>query len=136
MATISTSNSHEVCRCLCNLVIFSIHRWYKCNQDGILACSALKQAYRRVLLSGNISEVQTELEGHYLLVLLHGSADTLAARLTARRAHFMPASMLKSQLSQLEIPNDQEQSLQCDITNTIDQTVSQIIDRIKSYKTQ
>ena len=136
MATISASNSYEVSRCLCNIVIFSIHRWYKCNQDGILACSALKQAYRRVLLTGNQSEVHTELEGHYLLVLLHGPADTLAARVTARKAHFMPASMLESQLSQLEIPNDQEQSLQCDITNTINQIVSQIIDRIKSHKTQ
>ena len=109
-----------------------LSRWYKGNQDGILACSALKQAYRRVLLTGSESEVVSELGDHCLLVLLHGSADTIAARLTARKAHFMAASMLESQLSQLEIPEGEEQSFQCDITNSVDQIVSQIIDRIKS----
>lgn len=108
-----------------------MHSWYKYNQDGILACSALKKAYRRVLLTGNKSEVTSELENNCLLVLLHGPADTLAARLTARKGHFMPSSMLESQLSQLEIPDDKEQSIECNITKPIDRIVSQIIDRIK-----
>lgn len=114
------------------ILSFSSRRWYKCNQDGVLACSALKQTYRRVLLTGNESEPASELADHCLLVLLHGPADTLAKRLTGRKDHFMPASMLESQLSQLEIPDDKEQCLQCDITKPIDQIVSQIIDRIKS----
>lgn len=101
-----------------------------------MACSALKKTYRRVLLTGNKSEVVSELEQHCLLVLLHGPTDTLAARLTNRKGHFMPSSMLESQLSILEIPDDQEQSLQCDITDPIDQIVVQIINRIKSDKTE
>ena len=117
------------------IILFFSHRWYKCNQDGVLACSALRQTYRTVLLTGNKSEPTSELADHCLLVLLHGPADTLAKRLTGRKGHFMPASMLESQLSQLEIPDDKEQCLQCDITNPVDQIVSQIIDRIKSRNT-
>jgi len=63
--------------------------------------------------------------------MLHGPADILATRLTTRVGHFMPASMLESQLSQLEIPDDTEQCLQCDITESIEQIVIKIIDRIK-----
>lgn len=111
-------------------ISFSIHRWCKHNQNGILACSALKKVYRRVLLTGSKSEVSSELEKHCLLVLLHGPTDTLAARLSTRKGHFMPASMLESQLSQLEIPDVKEQSFQLDITKSIDQIVSQIIDQI------
>lgn len=92
-----------------------------------MACSALKKTYRRVLLSGNKSEATNKLEDHCLLVLLHGPADILATRLSARKGHFMPASMLESQLSQLEIPDGKEQSLHCDITKSIDQIVSQIM---------
>ena len=107
-------------------------RWYRYNQDGILACSALKKAYRRVLLTGNKSQAtSSELQDYCLLVLLHGPVDTLAARLTARKGHFMPSSLLESQLSQLEIPDDEEQSLQCDIIKSINEIVSQIIDCIK-----
>lgn len=133
MATISTSNSHEVYWTLQLAIVLHchFHRWHKCNQDGILACSTLKKAYRRVLLTGSKSEETSELEEHCLLVLLHGPADILATRLTTRVGHFMPPFMLESQLSQLEIPDDTEQSLQCDITKSIDQIVIEIINRIK-----
>lgn len=106
-------------------------RWYKYNQNGILACSALKKAYRRVLLTGNEPQATSELEDNCLLVLLHGPVDTLAARLSGRKGHFMPPSLLESQLSQLEVPDDKEQCLQCDITKSVNEIVSQITDRIK-----
>ena len=63
----------------------------------VLACSALKAAYRDVLLGG--------LEG---AVVVHLGVDraTLEARLAARRGHYMPASLLDSQLEALEDPAD------------------------------
>ena len=63
----------------------------------ILACSALKESYRRHLLDG-ITEAQ--------IVYLHGSPELIAARLTARRHRYMPASLLESQFAALEPPHD------------------------------
>ena len=62
-----------------------------------LACSALKQIYRDRLREG--------LPG-LKFVYLKGSFDLLSARLGARKGHFMPASLLQSQLATLEEPQD------------------------------
>jgi gluconokinase len=56
----------------------------------------LKAKYRQTLI-GNLENVQ--------LVFLHGSLATLQARMHQRR-HFMPLSLLQSQLDTLEPPED------------------------------
>jgi len=64
--------------------------------DAVLACSALRQAYRdRIGRAGNIRFVH--LEGDY---------DTIAARLAARSHRYMPSTLLASQLATLEEPKD------------------------------
>ncbi|MEM9553325.1 MAG: gluconokinase [Acidobacteriota bacterium] len=63
----------------------------------VVTCSALKRAYRRRL--------GPERPG-IRAVHLHGSHDLLAARLAARRGHFMPASLLTSQLEALKPPRN------------------------------
>ena len=63
----------------------------------VLACSALKAAYRSVLFAG--------LEG-VRLVYLRAERDELARRLSARRAHFFSPALLDSQLATLEEPAD------------------------------
>ncbi len=78
----------------------------------VLGCSALKQAYRDRL----------QLEGG-TVVFLQGSHDTIARRLSARREHFMPANLLRSQLETLEEPSKA-------ITVSVDQAPDQIVDRI------
>ncbi len=66
-------------------------------QSGlVLACSALKAAYRRSLAAG--SAVQ--------FVYLQVSADQARQRLMARESHFMPASLIDSQFAALEPPAD------------------------------
>lgn len=62
---------------------------------AVLACSALKKIYREHLGVGTSGVA---------LVYLKGDAATLAARLAARRGHYMKADMLDSQLAILEEP--------------------------------
>jgi len=66
----------------------------------VLACSALKRRYRRILLAG--------IAGRARLVWLHGSESLIAQRLALRRGHFMPAALLASQLAALEAPGTDE----------------------------
>ncbi|GAB3452435.1 gluconokinase [Kineococcus endophyticus] len=61
--------------------------------DCVLTCSALRRSYRDVLRGAG---------ARVRFVHLDGSRDELAARLAARTGHFMPASLLDSQLAVLE----------------------------------
>jgi gluconokinase len=67
------------------------------NTSFVLACSALKETYRKTLQLGC-----PDLK----IIFLHGDPALLAARMSARDNHFMPSSMLASQLSTLEAPSD------------------------------
>ena len=62
----------------------------------VLACSALKQAYRdRIAKAGDVR-----------FVFLRGDQATIAARLATRQHEYMPASLLPSQFAALEEPQD------------------------------
>ena len=81
----------------------------------VMACSALKRSYRDAIL---------EEEPRTRFVHLHGSRQLLESRMQHRQGHFMPSSLLESQLDILE-------SLQPDepgIVVEIDQTPEQIVD--------
>lgn len=87
------------------------------RQGLVVACSALKRRYRDVLRGG-----APDLH----LVHLRGSPETLAARMAQREGHYMPASLLQSQLDTLEPPQADEQALEFDIA----QPVAQIVDAL------
>ena len=74
----------------------------RAGTGGVISCSALKRAYRRVLV-GDRPDVR--------LVYLQGDEPLLAARLAARTDHFMPASLLASQLATLEEPAASERPI-------------------------
>jgi ribose 5-phosphate isomerase A len=76
------------------------------KQPGIIACSALKRAYRQVIV-GDRPEVR--------LVYLRGSHDLVASRLAGRHGHFMPPGLLQSQFDTLEEPGPDEDPLRIDI---------------------
>jgi gluconokinase len=84
--------------------------------DGIAvaACSALKQVYRERL--------RQQITVPTVFILLDGSYDELAQRLQQRlqqcTAHFMPSSLLSSQLATLERPSANEQALVLNIKQT------------------
>ena len=74
-----------------------IERHLDAERPLVLACSALKQAYRDALWAHR---------PRMRLVYLEGNREALAARLAARADHFMPAALLDSQLADLQPPAD------------------------------
>lgn len=66
------------------------------GENAVLACSALKEAYRQRL----------KRAGDVRIVYLKGDQATIAARIAARAHQYMPPSLLPSQLATLEEPAD------------------------------
>jgi gluconokinase len=73
-----------------------IVQWIKEGNSAVLACSALKQAYRERLRGAD----------DVCFVYLKAGRDVLSQRLLQRRDHYMKESMLDSQLMALEEPAD------------------------------
>jgi gluconokinase len=74
----------------------AITTWLAAGENVVLACSALKAAYRRVLL----------ISADVKLIYLKGSMELLAARLASRRGHYMNPTLLRSQFDDLEEPSN------------------------------
>ena len=91
----------------------------KADTPGVLACSALKERYRRQLMDGN-DGVQ--------LVYLKGSYDLIWSRMKTRTDHYMKPHMLKSQFDALEEPTN---ALTMDISMSIDDIVQEILQRME-----
>jgi carbohydrate kinase (thermoresistant glucokinase family) len=96
----------------------AIDRLRAAGQGGVVACSALRRAYRDVLI-GDRSGVA--------LVYLRGDHNVLATRMRARPGHFMPVSLLDSQLATLEEPGADEHPIVLPITRTPAATVQAIV---------
>lgn len=94
-----------------------IDAWREAGGCGVVACSALRRAYRRVLI-GDRADVR--------LVFLRGSRALIGARLTARRGHFMPAALLDSQFATLEEPGADERP----ITVAVEANTEAIVDDV------
>ncbi len=86
----------------------------------VVTCSALKRSYRDVLRAA-APEVQ--------FVYLEGSRALIAGRVADRRGHFMPASLLDSQLATLEEPDSDERAWACDIKDSPQHIVNDIVAR-------
>ena len=76
------------------------------GQGLVLSCSALKRRYR--------DQLRAAAPG-LRFVHLHGSPDLLAARMATRPGHYMPPSLLPSQLEALEPPGPDENPILLDI---------------------
>lgn len=87
----------------------------------VVSCSALKRSYRALLRSAGDPNVR--------FVYLAGSRAQLAERMANRRGHFMPASLLESQLAILEEPSPDEGAWVCDIRETPDTIVGDLVAR-------
>jgi gluconokinase len=74
-----------------------IDKCVKRGSDAVIACSALRREYRRVL-TARVSDI------HF--VYLEGDPDTIRERINSRDRHYMKATMLESQFSSLEKPDD------------------------------
>jgi gluconokinase len=74
----------------------AIDGWNADGRDQVLACSALKQAYRDILSP----------TGDVTFVFMKGSADVIGSRLAERRGHYFNPALLASQFAALEVPKD------------------------------
>lgn len=79
------------------------------GRGGVVTCSALKRRYRDVLTGGR-PEV--------FFVHLHGSRKLLEQRVRERHHEYMPASLLDSQLADLEMLGDDERGVMIDIAQS------------------
>lgn len=81
----------------------------------VVGCSALRRAYRDRLRAGAGGPVR--------FVHLTGSRDLIASRMSARKGHYMPPSLLDSQFAALEPPGPEE-ALTLDIDQPLDRIIA------------
>lgn len=91
------------------------------GESAVVACSALKEEYRRVLLDG-IEDA--------LLVYLKGDRETLETRLRGRTGHFFDPALLASQLETLEEP---AAALVVEIRSSPEEIVAGLLEAIEEW---
>ena len=90
------------------------------GRRGVITCSALKRSYRDRLRRADVR-----------FVYLRVARAELERRLANRPGHFMPASLLDSQLAALEPPGADEAALTVD-ANDVEQSVESVVAALKS----
>ena len=96
-----------------------IAAWIASKQNAVLACSALKNSYRRQLWTG--PEVQ--------FVYLQGSYELIARRLRERKGHFADEQILAGQFADLQEPTPAEATI-VGIAGDPQQIVAEIATRL------
>jgi gluconokinase len=101
--------------------------WLKClneelkkEQRAVLACSALKESYRRRLAEG---------VKDFKVVYLHAGAALIRSRMATRTHRYMPATLLESQFAALEPPAD---AIAVDVAATPEQCVAAILTALRT----
>jgi carbohydrate kinase (thermoresistant glucokinase family) len=100
----------------------AIDDWRANGVSGVVACSALKRAYRDILIGPRPDVV---------LVYLQGSHDLIATRMAARHGHFMPPGLLDSQFATLEEPSEAERPIVASIAPPPDAIITTIIEKLR-----
>ncbi|WP_458113914.1 gluconokinase [Arthrobacter sp. R1-13] len=111
--------------------LVGIRDWMTAEAEGgnstVLTCSALKRSYRRLL---------SEAHGRVAFIHLDGDASLLAERMRGREGHFMPTTLLPSQLAALE-PLDTSElsagSMRLDIAQAPTQLVQTVITALRLH---
>jgi gluconokinase len=93
----------------------------RAGKHGVVACSALKRAYRDILI-GDRRDVR--------LVYLKGDRDLIARRIAVRTGHFMPAALLDSQFKTLEEPKADERPIVVSIAPHPREIVETIVEKL------
>lgn len=92
---------------------------------AVTACSALKKSYRKIL--------EKDVSNQTIFVYLKGSFDEISERLQARKDHFMPPGLLRSQFKTLEEPDT---AITVSISKTPEEIVTEVIEVHKNKKLQ
>lgn len=91
------------------------------GKSTVLTCSALKLSYRTLL---------SDAKGRVLFIHLDGGAELIGERMQGREGHFMPPTLLPSQLATLEPLTGDELaagSLRLDISNSPEQIITAVL---------
>jgi len=89
----------------------------------VIACSALKRAYRDILIGGRTG---------VRLIYLKGTRELIGERLGARRGHFMPPKLLDSQFATLEEPDGDENAVVVDVAPAVETIVDDIVRQLSA----
>lgn len=89
------------------------------GRHGVVGCSALKRAYRRILVGGAPDAVR--------IVYLEGSRELIGNRMAKRKGHFMPTGLLDSQFKTLEPPEADERPITVSIEGEPDAVVDEVV---------
>ena len=95
-----------------------IDDWRARGEAGVVTCSALKRAYRDILV-GQRPDVR--------LVYLQGSRELIHQRMAARHEHFMPLGLLESQFATLQEPGAEERPIVVCVGGSPAEIVAEII---------
>jgi gluconokinase len=98
----------------------AIDEWNSERRSVVLTCSALKRSYRNQLQAVGVQ-----------FIYLKGDYELITARLHSRHGHFATESILKSQLADLEEPDD---AITMDIEKSPGEIVAEIVARLKAVK--
>jgi gluconokinase len=94
------------------------------GESIVATCSSLRQSYRQRL--------RRAAGGMLYFVFLKGSETLLSKRMGERQGHFMPVSLLQSQLATLETPEGEEGVVTVDIDASVDAIVDQAISGLQA----
>ena len=89
------------------------------GEARVIACSALKRAYRQRITGAAGVRVT--------FLFLDGSYEVLRRRMDQRTGHFMPPGLLDSQLATLERPGEDEDAIRVDIDQPPEAIVAELI---------
>jgi gluconokinase len=98
-----------------------IKRRVAAGENAVLACSALKEAYRRRL------RVNADVK----LVFLRGDYELIANQLRQRRGHFMNPALLQSQFADLEEPQPGEGAVVIELGRNPRELVQEIKSKLR-----
>ena len=100
-----------------------LHQAMTHDQGLVVACSALKKSYRDLLRQG---------AADVLFVHVQGSPEVLAQRMQQRTSHYMPPTLLQSQLAILEPPQAGEAALTLDMLMPPEQQCQQVMQYLQT----
>jgi gluconokinase len=92
------------------------------GEPGLVTCSALKRSYRDRLRGPNV-----------IFVFLNGPRAVIEARIASRTSHYMPPSLLDSQLATLEPPTSDENVLQVNLSAGPQQEVAEVLHALEGW---
>jgi gluconokinase len=99
-----------------------IDGWRQRGESGVVTCSALKRAYRDILI-GDRADVT--------LAYLKGSRSLIESRMAARHNHFMPVALLDSQFGTLEEPAPDEHAVVADVGGKPPEIATEILRQLR-----